>query len=46
MPQQYELDRLSKIYRNPVEVQFQPASSHTKSVDYRLHIKTGNGGNK
>ncbi|CCI30695.1 hypothetical protein MICAI_1340006 [Microcystis sp. T1-4] len=32
MPQQYELDRLPKIYRNRVEVQFQPASSHTKSV--------------
>ncbi|REJ47508.1 MAG: hypothetical protein DWQ53_07855 [Microcystis flos-aquae DF17] len=41
MPQQYKLVRLSKIYRNRVEVQFQPASSHTKSVDYRLLIRTG-----
>ena len=41
MPQQYKLDRLSKIYRNRVEARFQPASSHTKSVDYRLLIRTG-----
>ena len=41
MPQQYKLVRLSKIYRNRVEARFQPASSHTKSVDYRLLIRTG-----
>jgi hypothetical protein len=30
VPQRYKLDRLSKIYRNRIEAQFQPASIHHK----------------